>query len=89
MPEITLTVEHKVGLHARPASLFVETANQFESDISVQHGDKRANAKSVLSVLTLGVGQGDKITISSDGDDAQEALDALNSLIQKNFEVET
>jgi phosphotransferase system HPr (HPr) family protein len=85
MPEITLTVNHKVGLHARPASMFVQTASKFKSDISVTHDDTVANAKSILTVLTLGVQRGNQITISAEGEDAQEALDALEELVNNNF----
>jgi len=85
MPEITLTVTHEVGLHARPASMFVQTASKFNSDISVQHEDTVANAKSILTVLTLGVLKGHKITISAEGEDADEALKALEELVNNNF----
>lgn len=85
MPEITLTVTHEVGLHARPASMFVQTASKFKSDISVQHEDTIANAKSILTVLTLGVHKGHQITISAEGEDADEALKALEELVSNNF----
>ena len=85
MPEITLTVQHKVGLHARPASLFVQTATKFESDITVMHGERTANAKSILTVMTLGAHQGAEITIQAEGDDAEESLAALESLVNSNF----
>ena len=85
MPEITLTVHHKVGLHARPAALFVQTARQFESDIHVAHGEREANGKSILKVLTLGVNQGTVITIHAEGGDADQALTALERLIESNF----
>jgi phosphotransferase system HPr (HPr) family protein len=54
MSQITLTIRHEVGLHARPAALFVKTAKQFDSDIRVTCRDRKANAKSILNVLTLG-----------------------------------
>lgn len=85
MPEITIVVDNEVGLHARPASLFVQTAKQFKSDISVTYGERKANAKSILSVLTLGANQGAEITIHAEGEDADEALQALKSLIENNF----
>lgn len=85
MPEITLTVNHEVGLHARPASMFVQTASKFNSDISVQHEDTVANAKSILTVLTLGVHKGHQITIAAEGEDADEALKALEELVANNF----
>ncbi|MCS7178533.1 MAG: HPr family phosphocarrier protein [Anaerolineae bacterium] len=85
MPEITLTVRHEVGLHARPAALFVQTANRFKSNIVVIHGERRANAKSILGVLTLGANQGAIITVRAEGEDADEALKALELLVESNF----
>jgi phosphocarrier protein HPr len=85
MPEITLTVNHEVGLHARPASMFVQTAAKFSADIEVTHGENTANAKSILNVLTLGVNKGAEIIIKAEGDDAHEALKALEELVLDNF----
>jgi phosphotransferase system HPr (HPr) family protein len=85
MPELTITVTHEVGLHARPASMFVQTASKFKSDISVTHGETTANAKSILTVLTLGVHKDNQITITAEGEDADEALAALEELIKSNF----
>lgn len=85
MPEITLTVHHQVGLHARPAALFVRTAKQFRSTIRATHSDREANAKSILSVLTLGAEQGAVVTICAEGEDADQALEALADLVNSNF----
>ncbi len=85
MPEITLTVRHPVGLHARPAALFVQTAKRFTSEIEVRHGERRASAKSILGVLTLGANQGATLTIRAEGSDAGEALAALEALVEDNF----
>jgi phosphocarrier protein HPr len=85
MPEVAVIVQNKVGLHARPAALFVQTAQQFASDISVTHKDHHANAKSILNVLTLGANQGAEIVIQAEGEDAESALDALKSLVDTNF----
>ncbi len=85
MPEITLTIENAVGLHARPASLFVQTAAKFSADIEVSHGETTANAKSILGVLTLGANQGAEIRIKAVGDDADQALEALQALVDDNF----
>ena len=71
MPEITLTVNHEVGLHARPASMFVQTAAKFTSDIEVTHGETTANAKSILAVLTLGAHKDAEIVIKAEGEDAK------------------
>jgi len=85
MPEINLIVNHEVGLHARPASMFVQTAAKFSSDIEITHGETTANAKSILSVLTLGVHKGAKIHVKAEGKDAEEALKALEELVMSNF----
>jgi len=85
MPEITVIVEHEVGLHARPAAMFVQTSKEFESDIRVTHGERNANAKSILGVLTLGANKGAVITIRAEGEDADDALAALKALIDDNF----
>jgi phosphotransferase system HPr (HPr) family protein len=85
MPGLELTVHHKAGLHARPAALFVQTAKQFPCDIRVRRGDREANAKSILSILTLGVTQGTVIAIRAEGDRAAEALATLEALVASNF----
>lgn len=85
MPEVTLIIKNKVGLHARPASLFVREASRFHSNITVFYGENQANAKSILSVLTLGVNQGAQITIRAEGEDAEAALQALAALNASNF----
>jgi phosphocarrier protein HPr len=85
MPEVTLIVKNKVGLHARPAALFVQTAKQFQSEIKVKKDEKAANAKSILSVLTLGIDENAQIKVEAVGDDAQKALDAISKLVNDNF----
>lgn len=85
MPEISLTIKHEVGLHARPASMFVQTAARFSSEIEVTHGETTVNAKSILAVLTLGAHKDAEIIISAEGDDADEALIALEELVLNNF----
>jgi len=85
MPETTLTIHNEVGLHARPAALFVQAAKQFNCDVKVTHGEREGNAKSILSVLALGVDQGAVITIRAEGEGADQALAALEVLIEDNF----
>lgn len=88
MASITLTVNHSSGLHARPAALFVKTAASFPCSITVQNLTTQkppANAKSVLSVLTQGVNTGQQIRIEAEGDSADDALAALQALIESNF----
>lgn len=84
--EIKVTVEHPVGLHARPAALFVKTAIKYKSNISVFCEGRQGNAKSILKVLTLGANQGCEITIRADGEDARDALNELQELVASNFE---
>lgn len=85
MPSIQLTINNAVGLHARPASLFVQEANKFASDITVFLGEAQADAKSILDLLLLGANQGCTITVRAEGPDAEAALEALQSLHANNF----
>ncbi len=85
MQEITMVVHHKVGLHARPAALFVQTAKKYKSDIVVSKDEREANAKSILSILTLGANQGAVITIKATGEDEEQAVQALQDLVDSNF----
>jgi phosphotransferase system HPr (HPr) family protein len=88
MAEATIQVKHKVGLHARPAALFVQTAAKFASNIKVKNLTANGNfvdAKSIIMVLTLGVMKDHEVVIQTDGADADAALEALKSLIQSNF----
>ncbi len=83
-----MTINHEAGLHARPATLFVKTAGKFEADIRVSYEGTEVNAKSSLQVLTLGAEQGAEITVRAEGEDAEEALEALTELVESDFEVE-
>lgn len=88
MAEATILVKHKVGLHARPASLFVQTAAKFSSKIQVKNLTTNGNfvdAKSIIMVLTLGVMKDHEVVIQTEGADADAALDALRMLIENNF----
>ncbi len=85
MPEIALIVRHPVGLHARPAVLFVQAAQQFEADIRVVKGAREGNAKSFRSLLALAVNQNDEIVLRAEGADAADALAALARLVEDNF----
>ena len=88
MPQITTTIAHEVGLHARPAALFVQTAKRYASTITVHYGERKANAKSMLQVVTLAAKQGAELTLYAEGDDADQALQALQQLIEANFNEE-
>lgn len=85
MPEISLTIKNKVGLHARPAGLFVREASKFKAAITVFNGERQANAKSILNVLTLGANQGAQLLIRAEGEDADAALQALTALNDSNY----
>ncbi|MEM7342969.1 MAG: phosphoenolpyruvate--protein phosphotransferase [Chloroflexota bacterium] len=85
MREVDLVISNPSGLHARPAKVFVKTAKQFKSDIRLQHGTKKANAKSMISILTLGVQSGGQIRLFVDGPDEQEALAVLQAAIEEGL----
>ncbi len=68
---------NKVGLHARPAALFVQTASKFKSQISIEKDNKTVNGKSIMGVLTLGASSGEKVTIIIDGPDENEAIQVI------------
>lgn len=81
MQEREVTIVPEEGLHARPAAEFVKEAKKYESDIKVIKGDKEANAKSSLSLMSLGAAKDDELTIRAEGEDEEEAADALADLI--------
>ncbi len=81
MIQRNVTILNNVGLHARPATFFIQKANSFKSSIWVEKEDRRVNAKSLLGVLSLGIVKGMTITLVADGPDEQEALDSLAELI--------
>lgn len=85
MKQFDIIIQNPTGLHARPAKIFVNTAKQFKSDIRVQHGEKKANAKSLISMLTLGVETGSEIRILVDGADEEEALGALVTAVRSGL----
>lgn len=83
MPVINkkVTVKNKQGLHARPAALFVQLANKFDSSIIVKKGKEKVNGKSIMGILMLAAGQGSQITIEAEGDDAEQAISELERLV--------
>ncbi|MBR5219344.1 MAG: HPr family phosphocarrier protein [Clostridia bacterium] len=80
-----VVIQNQVGLHARPATFFIQKANEFTSSIWVEKDERKVNAKSLLGVLSLGIAGGTNITIIADGADETEAVDALCDLINSNF----
>ena len=80
-----VTIQNSVGLHARPATFFIQKANSFKSSIWVEKGDRRVNAKSLLGVLSLGIVKDMEITLIADGEDESAALDGLSELVNTGF----
>ena len=80
-----VVVQNQVGLHARPATFFIQKANEYKSSIWIERDERKANAKSLLGVLSLGVTKGVSITISADGPDEEEAVNSLIELISSDF----
>ena len=73
----------ETGIHARPATLLVQAASKFNSDINLEYSGKSVNLKSIMGVMSLGVGQGADVTITADGDDAKEAIEAIADTMKK------
>ena len=80
-----LTINNSIGLHARPATFFVQKANSFKSSIWIEKEDCRVNAKSLLGVLSLGISKGTAITLIADGVDESSAIDGLAELVDGEF----
>lgn len=80
-----IVVQNQVGLHARPATFFIQKANEFTSSIWIAKDERKVNAKSLLGVLSLGITRGTSVSITADGTDEEAAIDALTSLVASNF----
>lgn len=80
-----VTIKNNVGLHARPATFYIQKANTYQSSVWVEKEDRRVNAKSLLGVLSLGITKGMTVTLIADGSDEKEAIDGLAELIDTNF----
>lgn len=83
--ERVFTISNKLGLHARPAALFVQTANRYEALVEVCKDDLKADGKSIMGIMTLAAEMGSSIVIRICGRDAEEAMGALAKLIESNF----
>ena len=81
-----VTITNSIGLHARPATFFIQKANGYKSSVWVEKEDRKVNAKSLLGVLSLGIAQGMTVKLIAEGDDEQEALDGLENLINSGFQ---
>jgi phosphocarrier protein len=84
--EKTVVIKNKQGLHARPAALFVQIANKFDSDVVVSKGKAKVNGKSIMGIMMLEAGRGSKITITAKGEDAQQAITELENLLLSDIE---
>lgn len=83
--EKTVTIKNASGLHARPAGMFVKKASEFKSIVEIKAKDKVVNAKSIMGIMSLGLGQGDTVTIVADGNDAEDAINELVELVESGF----
>lgn len=81
-----VTIRNRAGIHARPAALLVQRANEFESEIFIENGTDRINGKSIMGIITLGAMFGSSLTITADGSDEKEAVEALEKLFNNKFE---
>lgn len=81
MKSRTVTIQNSVGLHARPATFFIQKANSYKSSIWLEKDDRRVNAKSLLGVLSMGIVKGTTVTLFADGPDEEQALEGLSNLI--------
>ena len=89
MPERTAIVASTVGLHARPAAVFVKAAGEQPAKVRIRKGDgEPVDAASILSIMTLGVEHGDEVVLSADGDGADASLDALVALLERDLDAE-
>ncbi|WP_338470765.1 phosphocarrier protein HPr [Niallia sp. XMNu-256] len=84
MAEKTFTIVDEAGIHARPATLLVNTATKFSSDISMEFNGKKVNLKSIMGVMSLGVSKGSEVKIIAEGDDSEDAMAALTTAMQEN-----
>jgi phosphocarrier protein len=84
----SFTVINKLGIHARPAALFVKTASKFTSDILVESGQDQVNGKSIMGLMMLAAGLGTKLQVTATGPDAKAALDAIGTLFERKFDEE-
>jgi phosphocarrier protein HPr len=81
-----LQVANKLGIHARPAALFVKIANRYHCDIFVEKDGEKVNGKSIMGLMMLAAGPGSKLTVHADGHDASQALADLEMLVKRNFD---
>ena len=80
-----VTITNNIGLHARPATFFIQRANSYKSSIWIEKDDRKVNAKSLLGVLSMGIAKGMTVTLVADGQDESRAIDGLVELVQTGF----
>ena len=83
-----LTIVNKLGIHARPAAVFVKTANRFSSEVFVEKDGEKINGKSIMGLMMLAAGPGSKLTLHVRGDDAEQAISELEALVERKFDEE-
>jgi phosphocarrier protein NPr len=81
-----VTIENKLGLHARAATKLAQLSQQFKADVFIKQGDKEANADSVMALLMLASNQGKQVSVEAQGDDAEQAIKAICELISNKFD---
>jgi phosphocarrier protein len=81
-----VTIKNRAGIHARPAALIVNTANQYDAEIYLEKEDMRINGKSIMGIITLGAGYNSTIEIIADGEDESDAVEAIAALFENRFE---
>lgn len=79
------TISNKLGLHARPSAQLTQTASRFAADIHISRNGRRVNAKSIMGVMMLAAGQGATVTVEAEGEDAEQAVEAIGQLIAEGF----
>ncbi|MFP7492172.1 phosphocarrier protein HPr [Terribacillus saccharophilus] len=85
MQEKTFTITSETGIHARPATLLVNKASQFNSEINLSFKDKKVNLKSIMGVMSLGVPQGAQVTIMTEGNDEEAAMEAIQDVLENHL----
>jgi phosphocarrier protein len=83
-----MVVQNKLGIHARPAAMFVKTASRFDCDVFVERDGERVNGKSIMGLMMLAAGPGTRIRVRAEGSDAHQALKELENLLQRKFDEE-
>lgn len=85
MKEIKYTIQDALGIHARPAGMLVKVAGGFKSAIAIDNGTKKADAKRIMAVMSMGVKQGQEVTVTADGEDEDAAIAALETFFKENL----